>query len=86
MSSCQQSGTFWGKPVNPKFNAHRRQQTIKNLGPKYTYLVVKTDDATGKVSSLPYKRKPKMEGYQKIDSNTFIGPKDFVVIYRECWR
>jgi len=91
MSSCQQYGTFWGRPVNPKFNAYRRRLADKIHGPKYTYLAVKTDDATGNITEIPYAKKSTItdklkDTHEKIDNDTFIGAKDFVVIFRECWR
>ena len=84
--------TFMGRPVNSRFNQYRKQQVRVTRGPAYTYLAVKTNDLTGSVNKMRYEFKGTItsklltESYQQVDPDTFIGEKDFVVIYKECWR
>ena len=84
--------TWCGQKRNPRFNSYRKQQVRQEQGPATTYKAVKTDDSTGKITSMSYGFKGTItsklmtESYQQIDSETFIGEKDFVVIYKECWR
>lgn len=84
--------TWCGQKRNPRFNSYRKQEMRKDLGPSTTYKAVKTNDATGNISSMSYEFKGTItskllsESYQQIDPDTFIGEKDFVVIYKECWR
>lgn len=84
--------TFCGRKVNPVFNAYRKKETRRILGPSCTYAAIKTEDATGKISSLSYEFKGNLtsklltEGYLRIAPDIFIGEKDFVVIYKYIWR
>lgn len=84
--------TWMGQKRNPRFNSYRKQQVRQDVGPSTTYKAVKTDDATGNISSMSYGYKGTItsklltESYQQVSPDIFIGEKDFVVIYKECWR
>jgi len=53
--------------------------------------MVITNDATGKISEIRYDFKKtiisklRAEKYERIDKDTYIGAKDFIVIYKEFW-
>jgi len=81
------SGTFWGRSINHRFNQYRRGLAIKPI----KHLMVITNDATGKISEIRYDFKKtiisklRAEKYERIDKDTYIGAKDFIVIYKEFW-
>ena len=85
------SATFFKRGVNPRFNAYRKQSALERNGKSIKFLMVKTDDATGKVTEIRYDYKGnitsklKTEKYEKIDKDTFIGADNFVVIFKESW-
>jgi len=84
--------TFWGRPVNPKFNAYRKRKAKEIHGPTHTFAMITTDDSTGNMTKKSFDKKDtitsllKTRNYLKIDNDTYIGNNDFVVIYKESWR
>ncbi len=78
--------------MNSRYIAYRKRVLVEQEGPSHTYLAIKTDDHTGNISKMSYAKKTTLtskliaEGYERFDKDTFIGKKDFVVIFKECWR
>jgi len=86
------NSTFWGRPVNPRFNAYRKRKAQEILGLTHTFAMITTEDSTGNMTKISFDNKDtitsllKTRNYLKIDNDNYIGDKDFVHIYRESWR